>query len=102
MAALGITGWILLVQAAAGLAHDHRRLPLRLRLLRYSAIVITLGASALFHAVASPDSRAVALAGFLLWVAGAALLMAAFTAGRFPAAALLAARIVEAAVAAFF
>ncbi|KAL6636536.1 hypothetical protein ACP70R_024108 [Stipagrostis hirtigluma subsp. patula] len=101
MAALGITGWILLVQGAAG----HRRLPLRLRLLRYSAIVITLGASALFHAVASPDpdaSRALALGGFLLWVAGAALLMAAFTADRFPAAAMLAARIVEAVVAAFF
>jgi hypothetical protein len=55
---------------------------------------MVLGASALFHAVAAgPNdateaSRALAAtAGFLIWVAGVALLLLALTPGRFAGAA---------------
>lgn len=75
---------------------------LRRRLLRHSATFIVLGASALFHAVGADPDPVAAAAGFLLWVAGAALLLLAVTAGRFPAASRLAARLVEALIAAFF
>jgi hypothetical protein len=60
---------------------------------------MVLGASALFHAVAAgPNdateaSRALAAtAGFLIWVAGVALLLLALTPGRFPEAAAAPAR----------
>ena len=72
--------WVLLALAAAAL--PHRRLvihPFRCRLLRDSAILIVLGASALFHAVAVPNTDAshalAAAGGFLLWVVGVALLL---------------------------
>jgi hypothetical protein len=72
---------LLLVLNAA--AHPHRRLlpPLRRgRLLRdNAAILMVLGASDLFHAVAS---HALTAAGFLIWVAGVALLLVAFHQGR--------------------
>ncbi|CAL5039965.1 unnamed protein product [Urochloa decumbens] len=93
------------VDDAAGLAHAHRRLPLRHRLLRYSAACIVLGASALFHAVAvagDVPNDTLALAGFLLWVGGLALLLLSLTAARFPAASRVAAQLVEAAAAAIF
>ncbi|CAN6163080.1 unnamed protein product [Urochloa humidicola] len=78
-AALAIFGQMMLVHDDAGLAnaHRHRRLPLRHRhrLLRYSAACIVLGASVLFHAVAGDPNDNLALAGFLLWVGGLALLL---------------------------
>jgi hypothetical protein len=80
---------LLLVLNAA--AHPHRRLlpPLRRgRLLRdNAAILMVLGASDLFHAVAdgpTDASHAITAAGFLIWVAGVALLLVALTPGRFP------------------
>ncbi|CAN6163087.1 unnamed protein product [Urochloa humidicola] len=101
MAALAIFALTLLVHDAAGQAPRHA--PLRQRLLRYSAACSVLGASALLHAVAVDDPNdIVALAGFLLWVGGLALLLLAFTVERFPAASRRAAQVVEAAVAAFF
>ncbi|CAL5049381.1 unnamed protein product [Urochloa decumbens] len=103
MAALAIFALTLLGHDAAGLAR--RRAPLRHRLLRYSAACIVLGASALLHAVAVAvdDPNAIlALAGFLLWLGGLALLLLAFTVERFPVASRRAAQVVEAAVAAFF
>jgi hypothetical protein len=64
---------------------------------------MVLGASDLFHAVAS---HALTAAGFLIWVAGVALLLVALTPGRFPpgaaAPARVAAQLVEAAVGALF
>ena len=107
MAAFAVFCWVLLALAAAALPHRRLALPLRRRLLRDSAILIVLGASALFHAVAVPNTDAslglAAAAGFLMWVAGVALLLLALMAGHFPAATRLAAQfVVEAAVAAFF
>ncbi|CAL5049402.1 unnamed protein product [Urochloa decumbens] len=96
---------VLLVLNAAALAHRRVVLPLRRRLLRDSAIFMVLGASALFHSVADPNtdaSHGLAAAGFLMWLAGVALLLLAFTAGRFPAAARLAAQLVEEAFQALF
>ncbi|CAL5054404.1 unnamed protein product [Urochloa decumbens] len=98
---------MMLVDDAAGLAQAHLRLPLRHRLLRYSAACMVLGASALFHAVAvavagDVPNDTLALAGFLLWMGGLALLLLSFTAARFPAASRLAAQLVEAAAAAIF
>ena len=66
---------------------------------------MVLGAFALFHAVAVPNIGAnltLAATGFVMWVAGVALLLLALTASRFPAAASLAAQLVEAAVQVFF
>jgi len=70
---------------------------------------MVLGASAIFHAVtAGPndDTHALAAAGFLIWVAGVALLLLALTPGRFPpgaaAPARFAAQLVQAAVGALF
>ena len=106
MAAFAILCGVLFSLNAAGLPHRRLALPLGRRLLRDSAMFIVLGASALFHAVAVPNTDAslglAAAAGFLMWVAGVALLLLALTAGRFPAAARLAVLLVEAAVAAFF
>ena len=106
MAAFALFCWVLLALAAEGLPHRRLALPLRRRLLRDSAVFIVLGASALFHAVAVPNTDAslglAAAAGFLMWVAGVALLLLALTAGRFPTAASLAAQLVEVAVQAFF
>jgi hypothetical protein len=116
MAALAIFALALLVHDAAGRA-PNRRLPLRHRLLCYSAACIVLGASALFHAVAAtaaatatasaadpiPEASGIlALAGFLLWAGGVALLLLAFTVQRFPVAARRAAQVVEALVASVF
>ncbi|CAN6163083.1 unnamed protein product [Urochloa humidicola] len=89
---------ILLVLNAAALPHRRVVLPLRRRLLRSSAIFIVLGVSALFNAVVdrnSEASHAFAAAGFLMWLAGVVLMLLAFTAARFPAAARLAAQLVE-------
>ncbi|CAN6163079.1 unnamed protein product [Urochloa humidicola] len=107
-AAAAIFGNLLLLvrdEARVALPMHRGRIPLRCRLLRHSAMFILLGASTLFHAVADPKPEAslvVAAAGFLLWVAGAALLLLAVMADRFPAASRLAARLVEALIAAFF
>ncbi|PUZ59525.1 hypothetical protein GQ55_4G049200 [Panicum hallii var. hallii] len=106
MASFAIFCRALLALNAAALPHRRLALPLRRRLLRDSAILIVLGASALFHAVAVPNTDAshalAAAAGLLMWVAGVTLLPLALTAGRFPAAARLAAQLVEAAVQALF
>ncbi|KAJ1254163.1 hypothetical protein BS78_10G228100 [Paspalum vaginatum] len=99
MASFAIFMRVLLALNGAAPPHRRLRLPLRRRLLRDSAILIVLGASALFHAVADP-SHALAAAGFLAWVSGVVLLLLALTVDRFPAAARLAAQLVEAAVAA--
>jgi hypothetical protein len=103
---------LLLVLNAAALALPHRRLLPALRgrrLLRdATAILMVLGASAIFHAVAGPnhDTHALAAAGFLIWLAGVALLLLALTPGRFPpwaaARARFAAQLVQAAVEALF
>ncbi|CAN6163078.1 unnamed protein product [Urochloa humidicola] len=103
MDALAIFALTLLIHDATGPAP--RRAPLRQRLLRCSAACIVVGASALLHAVAiavDDPNGVLALAGFLLWLGGLALLLLAFTAERFPAASRRAAQVVEAAVAAFF
>ena len=73
---------LLLVLTAAALPHRRLIPPLRRRrLLRDdAAILMVLGASAIFHAVtAGPndDTHALAAAGFLIWVAGFALLLLA-------------------------
>ncbi|KAG2607918.1 hypothetical protein PVAP13_4NG084800 [Panicum virgatum] len=107
MAAFAILCGVLFSLNAAGLPHRRLALPLGRRLLRDSAMFIVLGASALFHAVAVPNTDGshalAATAGFLMWVAGVALLLLlALTAGRFPTAASLAAQLVEVAVQAFF
>ena len=107
MASFSIFCWALLALNAVALPRRRLALPLRRRLLRGSAILMVLGASALFHAVAVPNTDGshalAAAAGFLMWVAGVALLLLALMAGHFPAATRLAAQfIVEAAVAAFF
>ena len=107
MASFSIFCWALLALNAAALRHRRLALPLRRRLLRDSAVFIVLGASALFHAVADPNTDAslglaLAAAGFVMWVAGVALLLLAVTADRFPTAASLAAQLVEAAVQALF
>ncbi|CAN6173228.1 unnamed protein product [Urochloa humidicola] len=104
-AALAIFAQMMLVHDAAALAHAHGRLPLRHRLLSYSAACMLLGASALFRGVAvtgDDPNDTLALAGFQLWVGGLALLLLSFMAVRFPAASRLAAQLVEAAAAAFF
>lgn len=110
MAADAIFALTLLAHDAGDLA-AHRRLPLRHRLLRYSASCIVLGASSLFHAVAiaaadpvpeASNAGTLALAGFLLWAGGLALLLLAFTAERFRVAARRAAQIVDAVVATLF
>ena len=105
MAAFAILCGVLFSLNAAGLPHRRLALPLGRRLLRDSAMFIVLGASALFHAVAVPNidaNLALAATGFVMWVAGVALLLLALTASRFPAAASLAAQLVEAAVQVFF
>ena len=105
MASFAILCRALLALNAVALPRRRLALPLRRRLLRGSAILMVLGASALFHAVAVPNidaNLALAAAGFVMWVAGVALLLLALTAGRFPAAASLAAQLVEAAVQALF
>ena len=102
---------LLLVLTAAALPHRRLLNPLRRRrLLRdAAATLMVLGASALFHAVAGPSdnddtdgSHALAAAGFLIWVAGVALLLFALTPDRFPpgavAPARVAAQLVEAAI----
>jgi hypothetical protein len=68
-----------------------------------------LGTAAIFHAVAAgPNNatRARAAAGFIMWVAGVALLLLALVPGRFPpgaaAPALVAAQLVQAAAGALF
>ncbi|CAN6215956.1 unnamed protein product [Urochloa humidicola] len=89
---------VLLILNAAALPHRRVVLPLRRRLLRSSAIFIVLGISALFHTVVDRNtaaSHAFAAAGFLMWLAGVVLMLLAFTAGGFPAAARLAAQLVE-------
>jgi len=107
MASFAILCRALLALNAVALPRRRLALPLRRRLLRGSAILMVLGASALFHAVADPNTDAslglaLAAAGFVMWVAGVALLLLALTASRFPAAASLAAQLVEAAVQVFF
>jgi hypothetical protein len=115
MAAFAIFCRVLLVVLnAAALPHRRLLLPLRRRgrLLRDdAAILMVLGASAIFHAVtAGPndddDASHVLAAGFLTWVAGVALLLLALTPGRFPgsaaAPARLAAQLVQAAAGALF
>jgi peptidoglycan/LPS O-acetylase OafA/YrhL len=104
--------FLLLVLNAAALPH-RRLLPAlrRRRLLRdAAAILMVLGASAIFLAVAGPnddeDTHVLAAAGFLVWVAGVALLLLALTPGRFPEAAAaparFAAQLVQAAVEALY
>ncbi|CAN6193559.1 unnamed protein product [Urochloa humidicola] len=88
---------VLLILNAAALPHRRVVLPLRSvagssAALRYSSFY------ALFHAVVDRNtaaSHAFAAAGFLMWLAGVVLMLLAFTAGRFPAAARLAAQLVE-------
>jgi hypothetical protein len=93
MAAFAIFCRVLLLVFTAAATLLHRRLlpPLRRRRLhRYDAAILSmvLGASALFHAVATgpndDDIHALAAAGFLIWVAGVALLLLALAPGRFP------------------
>ena len=107
--------FLLLVLNAAALPHQ-RLLPLPLRrrgrlLHDAAAILMVLGASAIFHAVAGPNddtdaSHVLAAAGFLIWVAGVALLLFALTPGRFPpgaaAPARVAAQLVQGAVGPLF
>ena len=79
MAAFAILCGVLFSLNAAGLPHRRLALPLGRRLLRDSAMFIVLGASALFHADAVPNTDGshalAAAAGFLMWVAGVALLL---------------------------
>ena len=57
MAAFAILCGVLFSLNAAGLPHRRLALPLGRRLLRDSAMFIVLGASALFHAVAVPNTN---------------------------------------------
>ena len=106
---------LLLVLNAAAILH-RRYLPAlrRRRIFRGDAaiLIMVLGASAIFHAVAAgPNddtdaSHVLAAAGFLIWVAGVALLLFALTPGRFPpgaaAPARVAAQLVQGAVGPLF
>jgi hypothetical protein len=75
-------------------------------------MLMVLGASAVFHGVTGPDdddtnaSHVLVAAGFLIWVAGVALLLFALTPGRFPpwaaAPARFAAQVVQAAAGTLF
>jgi hypothetical protein len=85
---------LLLAINAVALPHRGLLLPLRRRRLLHdgAAILMVLGTSAIFHAVAAgPNdddtdaSRALAAAaGFVIWVAAVVLLLLDLTAGRFP------------------
>jgi len=106
---------MLFLNAAAILHRRHLPALRRRRIFRGDAaiLIMVLGASAIFHAVAAGPNddteaiQALAAAGFFMWVAGVGLLLVALTPGRFPppvaaAPALVAAQLVQAAARALF